>query len=85
MAKQAERENARGAETTAPKIPCGTSSLGVRLLGNPCKQDGDLRERAHVSEALLSPGRHMNINQHYAWQNITQLNVKYYYYSFIVL
>ena len=58
MAKQAEREDARGAGTTAPKIPCGTSSLGVRLLGNPCKQDGDLRERAQVSEAFLSPGRH---------------------------
>ena len=46
-----------GAETTAPKIPCGASSPGVSLLGNPGKQDGDLRERSPVAEALRSPGR----------------------------
>lgn len=39
-----------------PRIPCG-SALGVRLLGNPGKQDGDLREGSPEADVFLPPRR----------------------------
>lgn len=49
-------ERTRGRDYS-PQNPLRHLRPSVRLLGNSGKQDGDLRERAQVSEAFLSPGR----------------------------